>query len=102
VGNLGATQAAITAAWLPHGRFRADRTEYDPPIVVGPGEEVLLTFEVAGQEAPGTEVENCFVILTLEADGLPWRAFARLTVRFGAAGRPDPRTEVITVNPVGA
>lgn len=101
VRNAGPAGLAIGAAWLPHGRFRAERADYTPPIVVAPGETVHLDFEVSCLEEAGTVVENCFVILTIEAQGWAWRVFARLAVSFGEDGAPNPRTELITVNPVG-
>lgn len=101
VRNLSTGPLQIVAAWLPHGRFRAERVDYAPSIVVLEGGSKRFEFEVACQEPPGTIVENCFVILTVDSGGHDWRIFARLTVAFGADGAPDPLTELVTVNPVG-
>ena len=101
IRNVGPALITIQAAWLPHARFRAERREFPSGIALVPGQDTQLEFEVACQETAGTVVENPFVILTVESERAIWRVFARLTVHFGDQGRPEPRTELITVNPLG-
>ena len=101
VHNQGDVPLLIREAWLPHGRFRAERRAFAPPISLEPGSTALLTFDVACRAAAGEVVENCFVILTMESREQVWRAFTRLTVAFAEGGIPYPKTEVITVDPVG-
>lgn len=43
--------------------------------------------------APGSEIENAFLILR----GDPWRVFARLRVRVAADGTPAPVVERVDV-----
>jgi len=86
----------ISEAWLPHGRFRASRQEFDPPLELAPGEAFPLEFDVSWKEEAETEVENAFVILRGQWRGEEWRVLARLTVRADRFGVPLPRTELVT------
>jgi hypothetical protein len=99
--NLGVGPLVVNGAWLPHGRFRAERQELAPPLSLGHAETTRLEFVVACQEAPGTVVENTFVILSVRWRNRPWRVFVRVTVTFGEGGRPRPKTELVTYQAVG-
>jgi hypothetical protein len=99
--NLSTATLYVTTAWLPHGRFHAERQVFDPPLKIAGGGSERLSFDVECNEPAGTEVENAFVILTADMEGEDWRTFARLTVSVGNGGLPTPRTELVTSTPVG-
>ena len=100
VANRGAAPVALLAAWLPHGRFRCpDRQLSD--LVLPPGGTTQLAFEAAFDERPGTEVENCFVILRVRWRGEVWRVMARLIVAAAGDGAPNAATQLVTVHRVG-
>ncbi len=52
-------------------------------------------------EAPGTVVENAFLILRVVWRDEPWQVFARFRVVFDDHGGPRTTTELITTQPVG-
>ncbi|MPZ15951.1 MAG: hypothetical protein GEU73_16275 [Chloroflexi bacterium] len=101
VSNASDDELAITGAWLPHGQFRSPRRDFTPPLTIAVNERVRVEFLVRCREAPGTVVENAFVILTVEWQSQAWRIFARSRVRFDDSGAPQPATELITVQRVG-
>jgi hypothetical protein len=96
IQNASAELVQIEEAWVPHGRFRAERERYDPPLQLAPRESARLDFEVAFDEEPGIEVENAFVIVRVLWQREAWRIFARLTVRAEDDGAPQPRVELIS------
>jgi hypothetical protein len=88
--------AAVESAWVPHGRFRgAGRLNFAPPRAL----PLALSMTVHADEAPGTLVENTFLILRL-SDG--WRVFVRMRVEFGPEGVPQPIPELVTLQSAGA
>jgi hypothetical protein len=99
--NVDAKAICVLAAWLPHGKLHAERTQYAPPLDVGPGRGIDLPFLVRCQEEAGTVVENAFLILSVEWGGGSWRILARLRVAVNDAGAPSTTTAVITVQPIG-
>jgi hypothetical protein len=87
---------ALESAWVPHGRFRgAGRLNFGPPRLLPLSLEML----VHADEAPGTVVENTFLILRL-ASG--WRVFIRMRVEFDQDGVPHPIPELVTLQSAGA
>lgn len=90
----------IHEAWLPHGRFRAETQQFAPPVRVAASNPADLSFEVVFDEAPGTAVENGFILLRTRWNGAPWRVFVRLTVRAGEQGEPLPVSENVTAQPI--
>jgi hypothetical protein len=97
------TPEAITleSAWLPHGQFRGERTELNPPPTLAPGASTELALLARCEEGPGSVVENAFIILTANWRNEPWRILVRLTIRIGGDGAPDATTETMTIQPVG-
>jgi hypothetical protein len=96
VHNDGPAALALSAAWIPHGRFRGDG-RLALAEALAPGAAVRLTFEVRAREAPGTLVENAFLILRAEdARSGAWRIFGRMRVPFDTDGRPWPVVEVVS------
>jgi hypothetical protein len=82
---------AVESAWVPHGRFRgAGRVQFAPPR----GVPLSLEMLVYADEAPGTVVENAFLILRLSGG---WRVFVRMRIEFDAAGSPWPVPELVTL-----
>jgi hypothetical protein len=100
IENASAEVMQIEEAWVPHGRFRAERERYDPPLQLVPGEMARLDFNVAFDEKPGVEVENAFVIVRVLWRDEAWRIFARLTVGAEDDGAPQPRIELISAQHV--
>ncbi len=101
VRNRGSTPLRVLSAWLPHGRFRSPRHNIEPALTIAPAEQARLEFAVQCQEAAGTVVENCFVILNVDWSGAEWQVFARVTVTFGPEGVPEPETVLITAQRTG-
>ena len=100
VANRGAGPAALLALWLPHERFRRPEQPL-ADLVLPPGTTAQLAFEVAFDERPGTEVENCFVILRVDWRDERWRVMTRLTVTAGHDGAPGAATQLVTAHRVG-
>ena len=99
VANRGGEPVALLQAWLPHGRFRC--AEQPLADVLAPDGRTTLSFEVAFDEEPGTEVENAFVILQVRwGDGV-WRVMTRLTVTARADGAPEAAAQLLTTHRVG-
>jgi hypothetical protein len=100
VANSGRAAAAITAAWLPHGQFRAPERTFEPPLVVAARSAIELELAVRCAEPSGATVENAFVILRVQAQGTLWRVLTRLTIHVGA-GRLAVRRQRTTLQRVG-
>lgn len=108
VTNRGAGPVALLAAWLPHGRFRCAEQQL-ADLVLPPERTTQLAFEAAFDEPPGTEVENCFVILRVRWRGEgrvrwrgeAWRVMARLTVTAASDGAPLAAARLVTAHRVG-
>jgi hypothetical protein len=95
VDNQGAP-VEVASAWVPHGRFRGQgRLTFQPAR----GLPLELEMTVYADEAPGTVVENAFLILRLVQG---WRVFVRMRVEFDAAGWPRPVPELVTLQSTGA
>jgi hypothetical protein len=102
VENLGQA-VVIDSAWVPHGRFRGQgRVNFVPPRALPGGESALLELTVHADEAPGTLVENAFLILRVSLAGAAWRVFARMRIEFDASGAPRPVPELVTLQSAGA
>jgi hypothetical protein len=87
---------ALESAWVPHGRFRgAGRLTFAPPRPL----PLTLDMLVQADEAPGTLVENTFLILRLSSG---WRVFIRMRVEFDAEAVPHPIPELVTLQSAGA
>jgi len=101
IKNLGQQPLTIFAVRLPHGQFRSPEQEFVLPYKLSANESVALEIEVACSEAPGTAVENAFLILRVLWLDNPWRIFARLRVTFDSDGAPHAGTELITTQQTG-
>ena len=95
ITNTGRDPIALHSAWLPHGRFRSQEWQLDPPLHIPAGGEATLESRVKWQEEPGTVVENGFLILRLDG----WRVFARLTIIRLPDGSPQAICEGVTLQP---
>ncbi len=100
VANRGGGPVALLAAWLPHGRFRCPEQQL-ADLVLPPEGTTQLTFEASFDEPPGTEVENCFVILRVRWREEEWRVMTRLTVTAAGDGAPGAATQLVTAHRVG-
>ena len=89
----------LTQIAAPHGKFRSPDHAIDVALPAGGRFEPQL--EIASAEAPGSEIENTFLILTAEAGEGTWRILTRMRVRVGNDGVPHPSTERIDVQEVG-
>ena len=101
VENRGDRTLMLLSAWLPHGRFRAAERALEPPPCLAPGESTQLAVVVAFDEAPGTVVENAFVIMRVRWGDEPWRILVRLLITADASGAPTNSIALITKQPVG-
>lgn len=101
IQNLGKRPLQILTARLPHGRFRSKERKLTPAPKLSPGESARLEASVACSEAPGTVVENAFLILRVLWQDRPWQVFTRFRVVFDEHGEPETTTELITTQPVG-
>ncbi len=99
--NTGDAPIRLEAAWCPHGRFRASRWALSPPPTLLAAESTTVATDVACDEAPGTVVENAFVILRVAWREAPWRILVRLEIRVDARGVPQPAVMAISTQPVG-
>lgn len=100
VGNAGQGAITLEEIWLPHGRFRWEPRKLEPGIELRPRADMRIEQPVRCGEAPGTLVENTFLILRVRSRGAAWRVLARHRVEWGEAG-PRPVCELITAQRVG-
>jgi hypothetical protein len=96
ITNRSGQPLRLESAWVPHARFRGEgRLNLARPLA--PGDHLDLELPVHAQEAPGTVVENAFLILRLSVAGVPWRVFVRMRVEFDAEATPHPIPELVTL-----
>ena len=88
----------VTAAVAPHSQFRGE-TPLDLDVDAGAGAAFELVIDVGGP--PRSEIENAFVILSIQRGDERWRVLARVRVPLDGAGRPQPRVEIMTTQRVG-
>jgi len=98
--NLAERPLRMLAARLPHGQFRCAPRDV-PAMPLSLSDSTTLELPVACREAPGTVIENAFLILRVLHGAVPWRVLARFRVAFDAEGGPLSTTEAVTVHPVG-
>jgi hypothetical protein len=97
VQNRGDSTIELESAWIPHGRFRGQgRLPLEYKLEAN--ETRRLEFRVAAHEAPGTVVENAFLILRARG----WRIFTRMRIEFDPSGIPWPVCEVTSVATIAA
>ena len=101
IQNLDAHAVEISSAWLPHDKFTGPRRGFEPPLRL-PGNDFLdLAVPVACEEAPGSVVENAFLILQVLWRRRLWRVFVRQLVSVNSRGSLQHRCETVTVQAVG-
>jgi hypothetical protein len=99
VRNTGPAPLELQTAWIPHGRFRGDgRLALSGRIDPDTARE--LEFAVIAREAPGSVVENAFLILRVRVQRRDWRIFIRMRVDFDATGVPKPIVEAVTTQSI--
>ena len=101
IQNLGEAPLTILAARLPHSKFRCEEIQFAKPLDLGPNGSDRLQMEVRCGEAPGSIVENAFLIMRLLCTGNQWLVLARLRVSVSTERTPSTTTELITAQPVG-
>lgn len=101
IQNLGQHPIELLRARLPHSLFRGDDREVVGQPKLAPGDNVQIEFSVACGEAPGSVIENAFLILRALWLGKDWWVFARLRVVIDSEGGPQAETETVTAHPVG-
>src|SRR5579859_7188812 len=89
--NDGPLPLALHDAWVPHGRFRGEG-HVTLALTVAPGDSTTLELKVATDEAPGTVVENAYLILRSDA----FRLFVRMRVTFDDQQTPQPVVETVS------
>ncbi len=101
IHNLGEGTLKLLSGRLPHSLFRCDERKLEAVPALRPNESARLEFPVQCQEAPGTIVENAFLILSVLWREEPWRILVRLRVSVSREGAPETTTELITTQRVG-
>jgi hypothetical protein len=101
VENLGDEAIAIISARVPHGKFCGKENEFRPRLRIDAGKSAPIELSIACNEAPGSAVENAFLILLTEWSKARWRIFVRFLVQVGRDGTPGTTTELITTQEVG-
>ena len=91
----------LFTARVPHGKFRSEERNFEPPLKILGGESGRVQMLVRCDELAGTVVENAFLILGIEWLDAQWRTFVRFLVSVDSDGRPKTRTELITTQRVG-
>jgi hypothetical protein len=98
VVNEDPVAVRVIEAVAPHSQFRGE-TPLD--LEVRAGEAATFALVVHADGAPGSEIENAFVILLIQQGDARWRMLARVRVTLDGAARPQPRIETITTQRVG-
>ena len=93
--NSGPASLELTDAWIPHSRFRGDGRR-SLAVEIAPGATHSQQFFVSADEAPGTIVENAFLILRVRVQDATWRVFIRMRIEFDSSAVPVPVVEAIT------
>ncbi len=101
VRNAGDASVELIERWLPHGQFRAEPAPLTVEAPLPPGGVVRLDVTVEFDEAPGSRVENGFVILRVRWRGEEWRILTRMSVTADSDGAPQASTDLTTAHPVG-
>lgn len=101
IHNLGIEAIKLRAAQLPHGKFRSEQRTFEKGILLGGDSNTTLEFPVICQEAPGSVVNNAFLILQVDRGQSAWRIFVRFQVLFDEIAEPRTKTELITSQKVG-
>ena len=98
ITNSDPDPVRVVAAIAPHSQFRGE-TSLDREIRGKGSTQFSLVVQTAG--APGSEIENAFVIVQIQRGEERWRFLARMRVPLGDAGKPQPRIEAITSQRMG-
>lgn len=101
VENSGEQPLHILGGRLPHGQFRSEERDFPRILDLLPNQRAEVEFPVACKAAPGSTIENAFLILRILWSQKPWRVLARLRVHLDEQGRPRCVTEVITAHQIG-
>ena len=101
VTNLGEDPISIHTSRLPHGRFRGLATNHRPAVKLPPAASVTIELPVTCDRLGGPEVENAFLILSVQLRRKRWLILARLRVTLAPDGPPYAKAELISAQPVG-
>ena len=101
VRNAGDAPVELIERWLPHGQFRAGPAPLTGAATLPPGGAARLDVTVGFDEAPGSRVENGFVILRVRWRGEEWRVLTRMSVTADSDGAPQASSDLTTAHPVG-
>jgi hypothetical protein len=101
VRNVTETPMRLFSVRVPHGKFKAEESEFRPAVKIPARDQFILDLVVACEEPPNTIVENAFLILLVNWQENHWRFFVRLRITVDQQGAPETITESITVQQVG-
>jgi hypothetical protein len=101
IDNEDRVPITVTAAWLPHGKFRGAERAFDPPLTIAAASSTELVLAARCAEPPGALVENAFVILRVRAQGICWRVLTRLVVVVDNPDHLDIQRQRVTFQRVG-
>ncbi len=89
----------VTLINAPHSQFRSEPMRIDR--LVREGAEAIVSLRVQAGGTPGSDIENAFVILTIDHAARQWRFLVRVRVTIASTGAPLLRVETITIQRVG-
>jgi len=101
IENRGRDSLEVLSARLPHGQFKSEEMQFEPALILAPGESEEFHVSVRCNEPLGLVTENAFVIFNVNWAHEPWRIFVRIRVTMNVDRRPETETEAITVQRVG-
>ena len=101
IHNLEKEALTLRGAQVPHEKFRSEQRTFDKAVDVPGDASASLEFPVICREAPGTVVDNAFLILHVDWRQNAWRIFVRFQVSVGEDSLPHARTESITTQKAG-
>ncbi len=99
--NQSDSSLSVLSARLPHGQFKAEEQQFEPPLRLNSGEQVQFCAPVRCYEPVGPVTENAFIIFQVIWSNEPWRIFVRVRVVVQASGEPETTVELITIQKVG-
>ena len=86
VSNAGEQSVQLLTAIQPHSQFRSPLAAIAKDLEAGASLEIALPVRFG--EAPGSVIENPFLILRVREAGADWRVLARVRVSAGSGGEP--------------
>ena len=84
--NKTAKAMRLLSLRVPHGKFKAEESEFLPPVEIGAENSFVLEVAVTCDEPPKTLIENAFLILLVDWQEIKWRFFVPIADNGYSAG----------------